>query len=65
MVLRIPGSRIALRATASAAVGATILSDRSEAKGRQNGGAPPSLTREPQVHHHGRSVSQDHSPPLE
>ena len=64
MVLRLPGPGSPARATAPAAVGATILPDRSEAKGRQNGGAPPSLTREPQDHHHGRSVSQDHSQPL-
>ena len=34
-----------------AAMGATILSDRSAAKGRQNGGAPSSLTQ-PQSPHH-------------
>lgn len=39
------------RATALAAVGATILLNRSEAKGRQNGGAPPSLTRRLLAHH--------------
>lgn len=61
MVLRLPGPGSPARATAPAAVGATILPDRSEAEGRQNGGAPPSLTREAKGHHHGPSVGQDHS----
>ena len=46
-----------------AAVGATILSDQSKAQGRQNGGAPPSLTRRPHAHHPWNSVSQP-PPPL-
>ena len=47
-----------------AAVGVTILSDRSAAQGRRNGGAPPSLTRRLRAHHAGHSVSQASFLPL-
>jgi len=40
-----------------AAVGVTILSDRSAAKGRQNGGTLPSLTRRLHAHQNGTTVS--------
>ena len=46
MVLCIPGHRIARMGDREAVVGATILSDRSKAQGRQNGGAPPILEAE-------------------
>ena len=45
-----------------AAVGVTILSDRSAAKGRQNGGTLPSLTRRLRGHQNGTTVSQARSP---
>ena len=38
-----------------AAVGVTILSDRSVAKGSQNGGTLPSLTRRLHGHQNGRT----------
>ena len=38
-----------------AAVGETILSERSEAKERQNGGTLPSLTRRLHGHQNGRT----------
>lgn len=41
-----------------AAVGVTIFSDRSSAKGRQNGGTLPSLTRRLHGHHNGTTVGQ-------
>ena len=43
MGLRLPGHRIAHMGDREAAMGETILSHRSAAQGRQNGGAPPVL----------------------
>lgn len=48
-----------------AAVGVTILSDRSAAKGRQNGGTLPSLTRRLHGLQNGMTVSQAPFPPRE
>ena len=59
------GSGIARMGDREAAVGVTILSDRSAAKGRQNGGTLPSLTRRLHAHHTGTTVSQAPSPARE
>ena len=56
------GSGIAPKGDRAAAVGVTILSDRSAAKGRQNGGTLPSLTRRLRGHQNGTTVSQAPSP---
>ena len=57
------GSGIAPKGDREAAVGVTILSDRSAAKGRQNGGTLPSLTRRLYAHQIGTTVSQAPPPP--
>ncbi|PNQ77241.1 hypothetical protein BA950_04120 [Erythrobacter sp. SAORIC-644] len=58
------GSGIAPEGDREAAVGVTILSDRSGAKGRQNGGTLPSLTRRLRGHQNGITVSQSPSPTI-
>lgn len=55
MGVRPAGQGSPQRATAIAAVGVTILSDRSAAKGRQNGGTLPSLTRRLHGHQNGKT----------
>lgn len=52
------GSGIARTSDREAAVGVTILSNQSAAKGRQNGGPLPSLTRRLHGHQNGATVSQ-------
>ena len=59
------GSGIARTGDREAAVGVTILSDRSAAKGRQNGGPLPSLTRWLDAHQNGTTVSEAPSPAKE
>lgn len=59
------GSGIARTGDRAAALGVTILPDRSVAKGRQNGGTLPSLTRRLDAHHNGTTVSQASSPARE
>ena len=64
MVLCIPGQGSPEWATAIAAGGVTIfVRCRMQSGGGQNGGAPPSLRREAQGHHAGRTVSKNPQPP--